>query len=105
MVYENLDYFALNGNLVILESLYNSSRPMQFKELRDLVNPRTNKKFSSSTIALKLKELENKGVIENEVYKDKKKKVVAYSISNRGKETYLVLKETEEKLKKINLVE
>ena len=100
---ENLDFFVSRGNLVILESLYNSSRPMQFKELRELVNPKTNKKFSSSTIAAKLKELEEKGVIQNEIYKDKRKKVLAYSISESGRETFLVLNETEKKLKKINM--
>lgn len=99
---ENLDFFVTKGNLVILESLLNSSTPMQFKDLRELVNPKTNKKFSSSTMASKLRELEEKGAIKNEIFKAKNRKVLGYAISKSGKETFLILKETEEKLKKIH---
>lgn len=93
-------FFFQKGNLEIMKSL-DSTGPMQFKELRELKNPATGKKFSSATVAQRLKELEEKKYITNEVIKNKNRKRLGYTLTPKGKNTLGILKETEEKLEKI----
>lgn len=95
------NFYALKGNLEILKYLNNSKKPEQFKNLRNLINPNTTKKFSSKTIAQRLNELEEKGIIGNVIIIDKRKKYVGYTLTDKGKNTYEILKETAEKLEKI----
>lgn len=89
------------SNIKILQEIDDAKGPMQFKTLRDLKNPKTNKKFSSSTIASKLKELEEGGLLENEVVQTKSKKVLGYVLTDTGKSALSILRETEQKLKRL----
>ena len=89
------------SNFEILKLLQKKSEPIQFKELKFIKNPQTTKTYSTRTIAASLKELEEKGLIENQIIKNKTKKSLGYQLTNTGKKTYLILKETEEKLKKL----
>ena len=66
-----LSFYLPKGNYEILN---NSSKVRQFKNIRDLINLKTSKKYSSAIIASSTKKLENKGATKNEVIKDKKKK-------------------------------
>lgn len=88
------------SNVEILRELEKAKTPLQFKDLRALTNPKTHKKFSSSTIAAKLKFLEEQGMIQDEVIATSKRKLVGYNITSTGKETLKIFRETEEKLEK-----
>jgi len=44
--YERLSFYFMKGNIEILKYLENNS-PIQFKDIRNLTNPKTNKKFSN----------------------------------------------------------
>ena len=102
MVEKNFSSFIfLNNNLVILQYLKDKNKAIQFKELRDIKNPKTNKKFSSATVSKLLKELENEDLINNEIIKLNKRKTLGYVITEKGNKTIKVLKETEEKLEKL----
>lgn len=96
-----LSLFLSKGNMEILKFLENQEIPIKFKELRELENPNTKKKYSSATIATSLKELEQKDIITNEIKIKNKKKIIGYSITSKGKKTLSILRETEEKLKKL----
>jgi DNA-binding HxlR family transcriptional regulator len=96
-----LSVLAQNGTKEILEALNNSKEPLQFKDLRKLVNPKTGKPFSSSTISGKIKILEEIETIENAITTTKKRKHLGYAITDMGKESLKIFNETHEKLEKL----
>lgn len=98
---DTLSLLVARGNLEILKSLENSKKPLQFKHLRELINPDTSRKFSSSTIAQRLKDLEGLGTITNEIISANRRKSVGYTLTDTGKKTLLILRETETKLEKL----
>ena len=104
-VEKNLEIFNMISstiNFEILNKIYNSNKPIQFKELRFLKNPKTSKNFSTKTISNRLKEFEEIGIIETQSIENTKRKNFGYSMTKKGIETINILKEAEEKYKKIN---
>ena len=100
--YKKLSFYFSNGNIEILEFLNNNS-PIQFKDIRNLTNPKTRKKFSSRTVSIRLKELEENGDIENRIIKNKnKRKIIGYSITEKGMKSLNIIKETQSKFEKLN---
>lgn len=97
---KSLVFYLSKGNLEILKFLENKNLPVQFKVLREIVNPKTNKKYSSSTVAASIRDLELKGAIRNEIIRQNKRKSVGYKLTNCGQNTLNILKEAEEKLQK-----
>lgn len=93
-----LSFYLGKGNFEVLKSL--EQTPMKFKDLRNLINPITQKKYSSRTIALRLKELESTGDIQNAIL-TKPRKTVGYQITDKGKKALRILKETQEKFEKL----
>ncbi len=101
---KNTDFFHMiisSGNVEILKKLLKSQKPTQFKELKTIVNPRTCKKYSSRTISKSVKILENENMIKNEVIKKSKPKTSGYKITEKGIESFYIIKEAEEKYKKL----
>ena len=95
-----LSFYLLKGNVEILKFLDNNS-PMQFKDIRDITNPKTSKKFSSRTVSLRLKELENSGDIKNEIVINSKRKSIGYAITEKGRQSLEIIRETEKKFEKL----
>lgn len=96
-----LSFYLTKGNLEILAFLENNS-PVQFKDIRNLTNPKTSKKFSSSTVSKRLKELEFNGDIKNEIVKSIfKRKSIGYAITKKGKKSLEILRETQTKFEKL----
>jgi len=91
----------ITRNQIILKELIKLQKPLQFKDFKLIINPETNKKYSTRTISKSLKELEEEGLIQNEIIKTSKRSVLAYSITNKGSDSIEILKETEIKLRKI----
>jgi len=99
--YERLSFYFMKGNIEILKYLENNS-PIQFKDIRNLTNPKTKKKFSSRTVSLRLKELEESGDVTNEIILSKnKKKSIGYTITDKGKKSLEILRETQAKFEKL----
>lgn len=99
---KNISNFIFSQNtLIILDYIKNQNKPIQFKELRDIKNPKTNKKFSSATVSKTLKELEENKLIDNEIIKIQKRKTLGYITTEKGNKTINLLKETQEKLEKL----
>lgn len=95
----SLSFFTFQGNYEIMKSLFTSQKPLQFKDLKNLKNPKTEKKYSTRTIAESLKLLEEKDLIRNEITtNNKRRKYLGYSLTDKGKGAIQILKETEEKL-------
>lgn len=89
------------GNFIILNKLNFKDTPTQFKHLKLLINPKTGKKFSTRTISESLKNLDNLGLIKNTIVNSPKRKVIAYSLSNKGKQTLEIFNEAQSKYKKL----
>lgn len=96
-----LSFYLSGGNLEILAFLENNS-PIRFKEIRNLTNPDTSRKFSSRTVALRLKELEKNGDIKNEIVSNQKRKSIGYAITEKGKKSLEILRETQSKFEKLS---
>ena len=92
----------ITRNQVILNEFLKLNKPLQFKDFKLIINPNTEKKYSTKTISKSLKELESEGLIQNEIMMNSKKKVLGYAITKKGIESIDILKETEIKLKKIS---
>ena len=98
------DFFKIilsKGNLLILEKLSLEKSTIQFKHFKLLINPKTGKKYSTRTISESLKELDSLGLIENEIVTSTRGKTIAYSLTKKGESTYDIVKDAEEKYKKI----
>ena len=88
-----------DGTIEILE--YLSKREYgYFKDLRNLINYRTNKYFSSTTISVRIKELVTCGAIEKIIASEKGRNVVAYKLTSNGTSAYDLSINFEEELKK-----
>jgi len=103
-VSKNLDFFHIflsQGNIQIIKKLINSNQPVQFKELKLLVNPKTTKKFSTRTISKNLRFLEDQEIIENKTIEKSKPKKQGYFVTQKGIESYYLVKETEDRYNKL----
>ena len=89
------------SNIEIIKELQKSNSPLQFKDLKLIANPKTDKKYSTRTISESLKELEEYKIITNQVMTKSKRKTVGYIITEKGKQTFNIIKEAEEKYKKL----
>lgn len=96
-----INFLYNNCTLNILTYIKNSNSAVQFKELRFLSNPKTNKKYSSSTISEKLKKLQEENLIEKIVIKNKSPTRNGYILTEKSKKTFEILKETEDKYSKL----
>lgn len=90
----------LEGILEILKDL-DYEQVKRFKDFRKLVNKRTNKKFSPTTLSKKLLFLEKNNLIRLVVLKGKRGKVVGYQITESGKEVLQLVFNLENLLKSI----
>lgn len=90
------------SNIEIIKELQKSNSPLQFKDLKMLQNPKTNKKYSSRTISESLKELEEQKIIQNQIISKNKRKTIGYAITKKGKETFNIIKEAQSKYEKLN---
>jgi len=90
------------GNLEIINKILNSQKPIQFKEFKLITNPITKKKYSTRTISNKLKILEENGLIETKFIENIKRKTFGYRLTEKGIQAINIIKEAEEKYKKIN---
>jgi len=95
------DMIFSKSNLEIIKELQKNNSPLQFKDLKFIKNPQTNKKYSTRTISESLKELEETGIITNEVIIKSNRKRIGYKVTEKGKITLKILKEAEEKYKKL----
>ncbi|MFW5704215.1 MAG: winged-helix domain-containing protein [Nanoarchaeota archaeon] len=98
---EPISFFVYQGNLEVLKSLAKAGKPLQFKDLKLITNPKTSRKYSTRTIAESLKMLEDKKMIRNEVITGRARKAVGYILTDKGNDAMSILRETEEKLKKL----
>jgi len=90
---------ASKGNFEIIKSLVKSNKPLQFKDFKILNNTKRDGKFSTRTISASIKELESLNLIKNVIIKNNNKKLVGYEITKKGELTYIILKETQNKIK------
>lgn len=72
-----------------------------FKELRDLKNIRTEKFFSPSTISFRLKELIQCGAVSRQIAVSSGRNVVAYKITETGKQSLELADKFENELRAI----
>lgn len=90
------------SNIEIIKELQKSNNtPLQFKDLKLIANPKTNKKYSTRTISQSLKELEEEEIISNQIITKNKRRTVGYIITEKGKQTLNIIKEAESKYKKL----
>lgn len=90
-----------NCKFDILELTTKKDSPIQFKDFKFLRNPKTNKSYSSSTITAKLKELTKEKLIEPIIIKNKSPIQYGYTSTEKAKKALELIKETEEKYKKL----
>jgi len=92
---------GIGGTLELLKFLNNKNEPVKFKEMRDLINPKTNKKYSSATISKSIKNLEENEIIENKIIIKNKQKILGYSLTEKGSKSLDILNEAEKKYEKL----
>lgn len=98
----NFNTLFSKSTIKIIEELQKSTQPLQFKDFKTLENPkRNNGKYSSRTISESLKDLEEIGLIENQIITKNKRKTFGYSLTKKGKETFNILKEAQSKYEKL----
>lgn len=82
--YRLMDFILANGTLEILKKTIDK-KPKHFEDFRGLVNYKTNKKFSPSTISLRLKQLIKLGTLKRTITETRTgREVVGYVISEKG---------------------
>jgi len=89
------------GAVEILECA-KDNKPKHFNEFRQLINPRTKKKFSPKTIVDRTKELVKLGALKRVITKTKNgREVVGYQITAKGLKVLELSVKFEQKLKTI----
>lgn len=87
------------GCMEILE-FSRDRKPKHFNDFRNLVNPRTNSKFSPKTVLVRVKELVRLGALKKVITKTKRgRDVIGYQITDSGIKALELAKEFEGKLK------
>lgn len=96
-----LNMMLSEGSINILAEA-KTGQILSFKTLRSITNPRTGRKYSSSTISKRLKELVEAGALEETPTSSQKgRKIVGYRITNSGRKALELSYEYEEKLKRV----
>jgi|SRR3989338_3756449 len=71
------------GTMQILEEM-KKLRSVRFKDLENLTNPRTKRKYSPNTLSNRLKELEKYGLAKETIVKSDKGRIISYIITDNG---------------------
>lgn len=98
---EKITFLLNDCTFDILDYINKNTSAVQFKELKTLSNPKTNKKYSSSTISEKLKDLTNENLLEKVIIKNKSPTQNGYILTLKAKKALELLKETENEYKKL----
>jgi len=89
------------GSIDLLEKA-KGGQPVSFKTFRETINHETGKKYSSSTISTRLRELVKAGAIEMvPIESESGRKVVGYKITKSGSKALELSYEYEKKLRNI----
>lgn len=90
-----------NGTITMLKASADK-KPKRFEDFRELVNLRANKRFSPSTVSIKLKELAELGMLKRVLTKTRTGRiVVGYVITQKGIEVLGLFESYNAKLKSI----
>lgn len=83
--YSNLENSIMNNGTIEMLKASADKKPKRFEDFRELINPKTNKRFSPSTISFKLKELTELGMLKRVLTKTRTGRiVVGYVITQKG---------------------
>lgn len=86
------------GTIHILEEM-KKRKSTRFKDLEDLTNPRTKKKYSPNTLSKRLKELEKYGLIKETIVKSEKGRIISYIVTDKGLQFLEIVNQAENLLK------
>lgn len=92
----------MNDGTIELLKICTDKKPKRFEDFREIINPKTNKSFSPSTISFKLKELTDLGMLKRIVTKTRTDRVVVgYVITQKGIGVLHIFQAYKTKLKSI----
>ena len=94
---KNIKLFLKEGAFEIINLLEHSNKPIQYKEITFTKNNLRGNFLSSKTISQRLKELETNEIIKKEFIKTNSKTRFGYAITDYGRKSMDILKETQNK--------
>ncbi|MBU2639300.1 MAG: hypothetical protein KKG75_01185 [Nanoarchaeota archaeon] len=96
--YKLMDFLSTSGGLEILKKGMDR-KPKHFENFRSILNHKTNRKFSPSTISLRLKQLIKLGALKRTITETKTgREVVGYIITKKGIQIIKFFDKSEEEL-------
>ncbi len=96
-----IELFASKSNYGIIRELKRTSRALQFKDFKLLINPKSNRKYSTKTIAFCLNELKKNGIVKNEIVETGRRSHLGYCITPKGYFACQILEEAEKNYQKL----
>lgn len=100
--YSDLKNSIMNNGTIEMLKASADKKPKRFEDFRDLINSKTNKRFSPSTISFKLKELTELGMLKRILTKTRTGRVVVgYVITGKGIEVVGLFESHNAKLRSI----
>lgn len=100
--YSRLEKLIMNNGTIEMLKASSDKKPKRFEDFRELVNSKTNKRFSPSTVSIKLKELTALGLLKRVLTKTKTGRVVVgYVITQKGIEVLGLFESYNAKLRSI----
>ena len=98
---ELVNMLISEGTIEILKFLEDGGL-RQFGDVRNLINPRTNKAFSQTTLSNRLRELVKCGILEQQILaREKGRSTIGYKITQNGLRTLEVARKFERALEKV----
>jgi len=98
--YKTYKVFSYQGSFEIFDFISNSLKPVRFNELKSIKNQLRGNYLSSKTIDERVKDLEKENIIKK--VPDEKNRYFGYIVTDEGREKINIVRETEEKLSKID---
>lgn len=95
-----IDMLLSEGCLGIM-ALMASKKVCRFGDLSKLENPRTLKPFGKPTISYRLRELEASKMVEAKVISSGAKRIVGYSLTEKGRKALRIAERYEEELERL----